>query len=254
MVLEDHTAARGYKLLRCATCHLPPDGCICACTPTIHTSAQFWLLIHPDEYHKPTNTARLIGASIPQTRSFAWYRTTPPAGLIALLKEHRFMPYLLVPHGDAALFERLRERPWLPDRVPAFVLLDGTWSQTTKMLHRSPYLQDIPWMAIQPQAPSTYRLRRQRCPQHLSTVEVAIALLEQLEEVTASTILRAYFHVFAERCMAARHGHPLKKCLPEMAQLLAYNSHTTSTMPQPVPSGATVSAQGHKALPIPGEG
>jgi DTW domain-containing protein YfiP len=164
------------------------------------------------------------------------------------------MPYLLVPHGDAALFERLRERPWLPDRVPAFVLLDGTWSQTTKMLHRSPYLQDIPWMAIQPQAPSTYRLRRQRCPQHLSTVEVAIALLEQLEEVTASTILRAYFHVFAERCMAARHGHPLKKCLPEMAQLLAYNSHTTSTMPQPVPSGATVSAQGHKALPIPGEG
>jgi DTW domain-containing protein YfiP len=91
------------------------------------------------------------------------------------------------------------------------------------MLHRSPYLQGIPRIAIQPRAPSTYRLRCQRYAQHLSTVEVAIALLEQLEEVTASRVLHAYFRVFAERCMAARHGHPLTKPLPEMAQLLAYN-------------------------------
>ena len=142
------------------------------------------------------------------------------------------MPYLLVPQGDVTLFERLQERQWLPDRVPAFVLLDGTWSQSRKMLHQSPYLQDIPRMAIQPKTPSTYRLRCQRCTQHLSTVEVAITLLEQLDEVTASSVLRAYFRVFAETAMAARHGHPLKKPLPEMAQLLAYNRHA----PQPGPS------------------
>ena len=211
MASEKHTAARGYRLLRCSTCYLPPDGCICAYTPTMHTLAQFWLLIHPDEYRKPTNTARLIGACMPHTRFFPWYRTAPPAEFIALLTDRRFMPYLLIPQGDVTLFERLRERPWLPARVPAFVLLDGTWSQATKMLHRSPYLQGIPRMAIQPRAPSTYRLRCQRYAQHLSTVEVAIALLEQLEEATASSILHAYFRVFAERCMAARHGHPLTK-------------------------------------------
>lgn len=235
MASEGRAAARGYRLLRCSTCYLPLDGCICACTPTIHTPAQFWLLIHPEEYRKSTNTARLIGASIPHTRFFSWYRTTPPAGLITLLGDRQFMPYLLVPQGDAMLFERLRERPWLPDRVPAFVLLDGTWSQTTKMLHRSPYLQGLPRIAIQPRAPSTYRLRCQRCAQHLSTVEVAIALLEQLEEDTASSILQAYFRVFAERCMAARHGHLLKKSLPEMAQLLAYNSHYPPPAPDDSP-------------------
>ena len=235
MASEGRAATRGYRLLRCSTCYLPLDGCICACTPTIHTPAQFWLLIHPEEYRKSTNTARLIGASIPHTRFFSWYRTTPPAGLIALLGDRRFMPYLLVPQGDATLFERLRERPWLPDRVPAFVLLDGTWSQTTKMLHRSPYLQGLPRIAIQPRAPSIYRLRCQRCAQHLSTVEVAIALLEQLEEVTASSILHAYFRVFAERCMAARHGHLLKKSLPEMAQLLAYNGHYPTPAPDDCP-------------------
>ena len=87
-------------------------------------------------------------------------------------------------------------------------------------------------MAIQPKTPSTYRLRSQRCAQHLSTVEVAIALLEQLDELTASRVLHAYFRVFAEACMAARHGHPLTKYLPEMAQLLAYNG----SVPQPGPS------------------
>jgi DTW domain-containing protein len=228
MASEGHTAARGYRLLRCSTCYLSSDVCICAWTPTIHTSAQFWLLMHPDECRKPTNTARLIGASIPHTRFFLWYRTVPPAELIALLTDCQFTPYLLVPHGDATLFEGLRERPWLPDRVPAFVLLDGTWSQARKMLHRSPYLQGIPRLAIQPRAPSTYRLRCQRCAQHLSTVEVAIALLAQLDEMTASHVLHAYFRVFAERSMAARHGHPLKKSLPEMAQLLAYNSSSLS--------------------------
>jgi DTW domain-containing protein YfiP len=136
------------------------------------------------------------------------------------------MPYLLVPQSDTTRFERLRERPWLPDRVPAFVLLDGTWSQATKMLHKSPYLQGLPRISIQPKTPSTYRLRCQRCAQHLSTVEVAIALLAQLDEFTASNILHAYFRVFAERYMAVRHGHALKKPPPEMAQLLAYNSHT----------------------------
>ena len=149
------------------------------------------------------------------------------------------MPYLLVPQGDATLFERPREHQWLPERVPAFVLLDGTWSQSRKMLHRSPYLQDLPRMAIQPKTPSTYRLRCQGCAQHLSTVEVAIMLLEQLEEATASSVLRVYFRVFAERSMAARHGHPLTKPLPEMAQLLAYNSHAPHPGPGqfPLPDG-----------------
>jgi DTW domain-containing protein YfiP len=149
------------------------------------------------------------------------------------------MPYLLVPSGDATLFERLHERPWLPDRVPAFVLLDGTWSQASKIFNRSPYLQSLPRMSIQPGAPSTYRLRRQRCAQHLSTVEVAIALLEQSEGPTASSVLQAYFRVFAESYMATKYGHLPKKHLPEMVQLRAYNSHRPQLGPNqfPLPEG-----------------
>jgi hypothetical protein len=41
--------------------------------------------------------------------------------------------------------------------------------------------------------------------------------------------------VFAESCMATRHGHSLRKPLPEMAQLLAYNSHNPSPLHQQSP-------------------
>jgi DTW domain-containing protein YfiP len=216
---------RAHKLLRCPTCSLPVEGCICSLTPTLHTQSQWWILIHPDECIKPTNTARLIGATIPHTCFFPWHRTAPPTTLMTLLRDRRFMPYLLCPDGDPRLFARLRERPWQPDRIPAFVLLDGTWTQARKMFSRSPYLHSIPRMAMQPQRPSSYLLRRQRCAAHLCTVEVAIALLEQIAEPTASSILQAYFRVFAERYMAARHGHPLHKHLPEMLQLVSYNRH-----------------------------
>jgi DTW domain-containing protein YfiP len=144
---------------------------------------------------------------------------------MALLRDRRFMPYLLFPHGDPTYFARLRERPWQPDRVPAFVLLDGTWAQARKIFSRSPYLHGIPRMAIQPQRLSAYPLRQQRCAEHLCTVEVAMALLDQIAEPTASSVLRAYFRVFIESYMAARHGHPLYKNLPETLQLRAYNSH-----------------------------
>jgi len=243
MASEGKTIARGYKLGRCTVCSLPLAGCICPLTPTIHTQCQWWILIHPDECRKPTNTARLIGATMPQTRFFPWYRTVPPTALMALLRDHRFMPYLLFPQGDPSLFACLHERPWLPGRMPAFVLLDGTWSQARKIFSRSPYLRGIPRISIQPQSPSTYTLRRQHCAAHLATVEVAIALLDQIEGPTASSLLRAYFRVFAESCMAARHGHPPRPYPPDVVQLLQQNRQQHHSVhhlsPLPVGEGET---------------
>jgi len=226
MGTDGHTATRGYKLHRCATCYLPPGACVCAFTPRLHAPVQFWLLIHPDEYLKPTNTARLIGASMPHTRFFPWYRTAPPAELLTLLSDRHFLPYLLVPGGDTKLFTALSERPWLPDKIPAFLLLDGTWSQARKMRNRSPYLQGIPQMSLHPGTPSAYTLRRQRCAQHLSTVEVAIALLEQTGSPDAALLLQAYFKVFTAHAMAARHGHTVQQSLPEMAQLRIHSAQS----------------------------
>lgn len=227
--MTEHSTARGHNLARCRTCWLPLEGCICALTPILPTLGHFWILMHPDEQTKPSNTARLIAAALPSTRLFLWHRTAPPAELLCLLHNTHFLPYLVFPQGDPALEAGLQERLWLPDRVPAFVLLDGTWSQASKILRQSPYLHGLPRLTLTPPRPSAYRLRRQRHTTHLSTVEVAIALVAQVEPPPASELLWAYFQVFTARCLAARHGHTVKKALPEMAQLLAYKHGSKET-------------------------
>lgn len=221
MTVKSPPLARGFKLLRCPTCCVPTDSCLCALTPRLHASVHFWVLIHPDEHRKTTNTARLLRATLPSTRLFPWQRTEPPPALLPLLTTPLVQPYVLCPEGDVQLFEHLTARPWLPDRAPAFVLVDGTWSQARKMLHHSPYLQGVPRMALRPEVPSIYTLRRQADAQHLSTVEVAIALLAQCGEENASQLLHAYFRVFMAHTMAARHGHRLTTPLPEIDRLLA---------------------------------
>lgn len=218
-------ASRGYKSLRCATCQLPTAGCICHLTPTIRTPSQFWLLMHPDEGRKPTNTARLIAATMPHTRVFVWQRTAPPPGLLDLLSSPRFAPYVVFPQGDVEGFTHLAADGGHAGQVPAFVLLDGTWSQTRKMFVRSTYLRGVPCLTLQPKTPSTYALRQQVREDYLSTVEVAIALLAQLGDGEASHILHAYFRVFTASYLAVRQGHPLREALPEMQQLLEYRRH-----------------------------
>jgi DTW domain-containing protein YfiP len=202
-------------------------------TPTIHTHVQFWLLMHPKERQKPSNTGRLLGATMPQTRFFLWQRTAPPGELIDLIGDCRFAPYLVFPHGDPGPFEHLRAEALPTGKIPAFVLLDGTWDQATKMLHRSPYLWGLRRLSITPRTRSTYLLRRQSCADHLATVEVAIALLAQVESTVASQMLEAYFRVFVASFMATRHGHLVHQALPEMLQLLAYKRQHQTAVPLP---------------------
>ena len=94
------------------------------------------------------------------------------------------------------------------------------------MFQRSAYLRGLPHLSLLPPAPSMYRLRRQHCAGHLSTVEAAIMLLAQAEGAEASRMLTAYFQLFTESALAARYGHPLKRPLPVMQELRAYTSQS----------------------------
>jgi hypothetical protein len=215
-------ASRGYKSRRCATCQLPTAGCICHLTPTIYTPSQFWLLMHPDEGRKPTNTARLIAATMPHTRVFVWQRTVPPLGLLDLLHSRHFAPSVVFPQEPVARAAYSPVDGGPAGRVPAFVLLDGTWSQTRKMFARSTYLRGVPCLTLRPKTPSTYLLRRQVREDYLSTVEVAITLLAQLGYDEASQLLGAYFRVFTASYLAIRQGRPPREALPEIQQLLEH--------------------------------
>ena len=61
------------------------------------------------------------------------------------------------------------------------IVMDGTWRKSRKMLHLNPALQTLPRLALQPDGPSRYLIRRAHRPGQLSTLEACCMALSQLE-------------------------------------------------------------------------
>jgi len=61
------------------------------------------------------------------------------------------------------------------------VVLDGTWSQASKLLKENPRLASLPRMSFQPEQPGRYRIRKEPTDLHLSTIEAIAAVLGALE-------------------------------------------------------------------------
>jgi DTW domain-containing protein YfiP len=66
-------------------------------------------------------------------------------------------------------------------RAPRLVLLDGTWRQSRLLLHRAPWLQALPRLALGPVPPSRYVIRKAHTAHQLSTLEAAALALARLQ-------------------------------------------------------------------------
>lgn len=195
--------ARGSGVARCDDCRLPQEVCICDWRQVVPAKCQFWLLTHRYEFYKPTNTGRLIMDSVADTKLFEWSRTEPSAELMAALEDRRYAPCLVFPSGEDYQ-HRMIESPGTDDRIPVFVILDGTWRQARRMFRHSRYLQHLPVIEPKTDRLSRYKLRRSTIDHHLCTAEVAVALLEQVGDQAAADHLEEYFERFNSSYLATR--------------------------------------------------
>jgi DTW domain-containing protein YfiP len=201
---------RGYRVPRCAVCRLPVVTCICRFRKTIDTRACFWILTHSAELKKPTNTGQLIADCLPNASIFAWDRVTLPTGLISLLHDKKYDPYLIFPDDRPDCQVRVKEFTRDESRVPAFLILDGTWKQARKMLRKSEYLADLPVLPVKTKTKSEYILRRPADQGMLCTAEVAIELLKLNGEAEAAADLYSYFKTFNFHYDFGKRNHPMK--------------------------------------------
>jgi DTW domain-containing protein len=96
-----------------------------------------------------------------------------------------------------------------PGKRPLFILLDGTWAEARKMFRRTPCLDHLPVLSLQPEQLSAYRLRRSRREDHFCTSEVAALCLNLASEAIAGQILEAYLDVFTHHYLQARNQLPV---------------------------------------------
>ncbi|MDN3551934.1 tRNA-uridine aminocarboxypropyltransferase [Halomonas almeriensis] len=218
--------ARGSTVVRCPSCNLPELNCLCPYRVSAHCRVEVWLLTHPIEHYKPTNTGRLIRDVLPRTRVFTWYRTAPDPALLALLDDPRYAPFVVFPDDQPGYAERVVDVERVikrreAGRVPVLILLDGTWRQARKIFRRSDYLAGLPVLPLVTDRQTRYRLRKPASAEHLSTAEVAAELLRQAGESQAADHLDDYFEVFNECYAASRRYIKLTETSPAMQRLLA---------------------------------
>jgi len=90
-----------------------------------------------------------------------------------------------------------------------FVLLDATWPEARKMFRKSPYLNHLPVLSLQPEQLSRYRLRRSKRQDHFCTSEVAALCMELAGEPKAAQTLEAYLDVFTTHYLQAKQQMPV---------------------------------------------
>ena len=229
--------ARGSRVKRCSGCRVPLSHCLCALRPNVATRAGVCLLMADLEPLKPSNTGWLIADVVTDTTAFGWSRTAVDPALLALLADPQWQAYVVFP-GELVAAERVVTvlRPENVNAVakangfdtathtkrPLFVLLDGTWPEAGKMFRKSPYLDHLPVLSLQPEQLSTYRLRRSTHDEHLCTSEVAVLCLALAGEPRAAGALAAYQAVFTRHYLNAKQSWPVDLEDPEHQLLRGY--------------------------------
>lgn len=131
------------------------------------------VLQHPRERHHPFNTARLARMAL---RSLDLHVAWPDG-------DDRMVCRPPLPEGAALLYPRT-DAVLLGDAAPPpshIVVLDGTWPQARRLYRENPWLSELPHVALDPERPSRYRIRREPALHCLSTLESIVAALGVLE-------------------------------------------------------------------------
>jgi DTW domain-containing protein YfiP len=153
---------------------------------------------------KPSNTGWLIADVVTDTAAFGWARTVVDPALRVMLADPQWQPYLVFPGEFVAAERVVTEVPALAGKRPLFVLLDATWPEARKMFRKSPYLDHLPVLSLQPEQLSRYRLRRSQRDAHLCTSEVAALCMALAGESRAAQTLEAYLDVFTTHYVQAK--------------------------------------------------
>jgi len=180
------------------------------------------LLMHDVEPMKPSNTGWLIADVISDTSAFPWSRTEVEPELLALLADPQWQPYIVFPGEFVAPERVVNEVRQEAGKRPLFILLDGTWSEARKMFRKSPYLEHLPVLSLEPEQLSRYKLRRSKRDDHFCTAEVAALCLELAQDQPASEVLDAYLDVFSTHYLAAKFQLALDPADPVHARLTPY--------------------------------
>ncbi len=195
----------------CNECGLPTINCICNKSATVRTKAKLWILSSEREFYRPSNTARLLKLINPEsTEIFLWERTKSPEQLITNISKGDYRPFVVFPAETEELEKRtVQFEP--TGKIPAFIIIDGTWKEARRIFRKSDFLNGLPIVSIERNYASNYDLRRGAVSGNLCTIEAAIEILKINGEAYSAEVMNDYYNMFLKGYKASVSGHSVKK-------------------------------------------
>jgi DTW domain-containing protein YfiP len=154
-------------------------------TRPFEASADFGLIVHPDEASSTVGTAWILRRSI---KNLVWIRSDgekldQDPNFLGLIER---APLLLFPGTTALNLNQASDEQWTAlvprSRRPLFLIVDGSWNQAKMILRKSAKLRALPRVSFDPGRTSEYTFKRQPHPACLSCVEGAHRTLEILAQ------------------------------------------------------------------------
>jgi DTW domain-containing protein len=207
-----HKVKRVTKLYEsCNKCGIPIINCICNAVPQVKTTAKIWILSTEKEFHRPSNTARLLKLINPEsTELILWERVSIPNKLIEHIDNKNYETYLLFPSDDDDLSKDIVDFN-CSVKTPSFIILDGTWKEARKILRKSNYLKKLPRISLNPTHNSEYTLRKGATEGEFCTIEAAIEVFKLNYEFDNALLIKKGYHLFLKSFNASVNGMKLRE-------------------------------------------
>jgi len=190
---------------RCDCCGLRQLACACECLGELSLPFSVKLILHPNEFKRPTSTSRFL-SMYPEVSLSHYDRLS--------LQEGDATPFLLFPstQGTNTSALKLSDHLTLEETEPyarmlnerGLVVVDGTWQECRKMVRQSRLLQQLERIELTTSSKSAYPFRKNQIDGGLSTAE-AIAELAAMLYNRAE--VGARLQHFFEHAKASQNGH-----------------------------------------------
>jgi DTW domain-containing protein len=149
----------------------------------METKTRIVLLMHPMEFrHQKCTTGRLTCLNLANSEIIPGVCFDDNARVRSLIDDPGNYPVLLYPgKGAKSIRDGGFPSSALGERRLIVFLIDATWHCSRKIVRESPSLLRLPRLAIEPDSPSRFIIKRQPAAWCLSTIEATHEILLALE-------------------------------------------------------------------------
>lgn len=163
--------------LLCSNCLRPLPVCYCDQLSLQRNEWPVYILQDSRESGHAIGTARIAALSLSNCHLLVLDPDNISATCMSALEELRASsPVLIYPGEQSKSLSVLADLP-----KKSLIFIDASWRRSRKIMHRLPWLSQLPRYSLAPIIPSRYRIRQQPDTQALSTLEAIAYTLAAIE-------------------------------------------------------------------------